>query len=131
MEAATEVFAALSLMVIGVSHISQPGAWVDFFIWLRSKGRAGVFMNGFLTLGFGSIIVAFHNVWTGLPVVLTVFGWAQVLKGVVNFVAPQVALWGLARISIERAWHFRVGGIFALGLSALLWYVVLSRSQNA
>src|SRR3954465_14540319 len=125
MEAATEVFAAIFLAVVGVSPISQPRAWVDFFICLRSKGHAGVFVNGFLALGFGSIIVAFHNVWTGLPVVLTIIGWAQVLKGFVSFVAPQISLWGLSRISFERAWQFRVGGLFALGLSALLWYIVL------
>ena len=130
MEAATEVFAAVFLTVIGLSHTLQPRAWVDFFVWLRSKGHAGVFVNGFLALGFGSIIVAFHNVWTGLPVVLTVLGWAQILKGIVSFVAPQAALWGLARVSVDRAWHFRVGGIFALGLSALLWYIVMSRLQN-
>jgi len=106
-------------------------AWVDFFTMLRAKGRAGVFVNGFLALGFGSLVVAFHNVWTGLPVVLTIFGWAQVLKGFVSFVAPRIALRGLSRVSLERAWHFRAGGIFALCLSAVLWYIVLSRLRNA
>ena len=90
-----------------------------------------MFVNGFLALGFGSLVVAFHNVWTGLPVVLTIFGWAQVLKGFVSFVAPRIALRGLSRVSLERAWHFRAGGIFALCLSAVLWYIVLSRLRNA
>ena len=131
MEAAIEVFAALFLGIIGLSHLLQPRAWVDFFVWLRSKGHGGVFVNGFLALGFGLIIVVFHNVWTGLPIILTFLGWAQLLKGFVSFVAPQIALRGLAQVSIERAWHFRVGGIFALGVSALLWYVVISRLPNA
>src|SRR5215212_7415401 len=102
MEAATEVFAAMFLLVVGLSHILQPRAWVDFFLCLRSKGHAGVFVNGFLALGFGSIIVAFHIVLTGLPAVLTIIGWAQVLKGLLSFVAPRIAFWGLSRISIER-----------------------------
>ena len=127
MERATEVFAAVFLLVIGLSHVAQPRAWVDFFVWLRGKGHAGVFVNGFLSLGFGSFIVAFHNVWNGLPVILTLLGWAQVLKGLLSFVAPQVALWGLARVSSERAWHFVVGGALALALSAALWYIVLTR----
>jgi hypothetical protein len=126
-ETATEVFSAVFLAVIGLSHAIQPRAWVEFFIWLRGKGHAGVFVNGFLSLSFGSFIVAFHNVWNGLPVILTVLGWTQVLKGLVNFVAPQVALWGLNRVSYERAWHFIVAGMFALGLSAVLWYSVLTR----
>ena len=127
MERATEVFAAVFLLVIGLSHVAQPRAWVEFFVWLRGKGHAGVFVNGFLSLGFGSFIAAFHNVWNGLPVILTLLGWAQVLKGLLSFVAPQVALWGLARVSSERAWHFVVGGALALALSAALWYIVLTR----
>ena len=127
MERATEVFAAVFLLVIGLSHVAQPRAWVEFFVWLRGKGHAGVFVNGFLSLGFGSFIVAFHNVWNGLPVILTLLGWAQVLKGLLSFVAPQLALWGLARVTSERAWQFVVGGALALALSAALWYIVLTR----
>ena len=71
MERAVEVFAAVQFLVIGLSHVFQPRVWVEFFTWLRGKGYAGVFVNGFLSLGFGAFIVAFHNVWTGLPMVLT------------------------------------------------------------
>ena len=127
MERATEIFAAIQFLVIGLSHIAQPRAWVEFFVWLRSKGHAGVFVNGFLSLWFGSVIVAFHNVWEGLPAILTVVGWAQVFKGLLSFVAPQVAMRGLARVSPERAWQFVVGGILALALSALFWYIVFTR----
>jgi hypothetical protein len=126
-EKATEIFAAVFLSVIGLSHVAQPRAWVEFFVWLRGKGHAGVFVNGFLSLSFGSLIVAFHNVWDGLAVLLTLLGWAQVLKGLVSFVAPQVALWGLARVSTERAWQFIAGGILALALSAVLWHIAFTR----
>ena len=110
MEKATEIFAALFLSVIGLSHIAQPRAWVDFFVWLRGKGHAGVFVNGFLTFSFGSFIVAFHNVWNGLATLLTLLGWGQVLKGLLSFVAPQLGLWSLNKVSVERAWTFVVGG---------------------
>lgn len=126
MEKATEIFAALFLTVIGISHIAQPRAWVDFFVWLRGKGYAGVFVNGFLALSFGSLIVAFHNVWEGLGILLTLLGWAQVLKDALSFVAPQLGLWSLNKVSVERAWQFVVGGAFALVLSAVLWYVVFT-----
>ena len=53
MERATEVFVALFLTVIALSHMAQPRAWVEFFSWLRARGHAGVFVNGFLSLGFG------------------------------------------------------------------------------
>ncbi len=105
----------------------QPRAWVDFFIRLRGLGRAGAFANGFLSLWFGSIIVAFHNVWTGPAVVLTLLGWAQVVKAVVNFAAPQVSLRGMERVSHDRAWMFVLGGGVFLALGGLFGYVALTR----
>jgi hypothetical protein len=127
MERATEIFAAVQFLVIGLSHIAQPRAWVEYFVWLRGKGRAGVFVNGLLSLWFGSVIVAFHNVWEGLPTFLTVVGWAQVLKGLVSLTLPQVAMRGLTRVSPDRAWVFIVGGFVSLALSAVFWYVAFTR----
>jgi len=126
MERATEIFAAVQCMVIGLSHVFRPRDWVDFFIWLRGKGSAGVFVNGFLSLGFGSVIVAFHNVWDGLPTVLTVFGWAQVLKGLICFVFPQIGMRSLERVSPDRAREFVVAGVALLSLSAVFWYLVFT-----
>lgn len=41
MERATEIYAAVQFLVIGLSHVLQPRVWVDFFTWLREKGHAG------------------------------------------------------------------------------------------
>jgi hypothetical protein len=128
MERATEIFAAVHCLVMGLSHIAQPRGWVDFFVWLRGKGYPGVFVNGFISLGFGSVIVAFHNVWEGLPVVLTLLGWAQVVKGLINFVLPQIGMRSLARVSPDRAREFRAAGVVLLSLSGLFWYIVFTRS---
>jgi len=126
MERAAEVFAALHCLVIGLSHVAHPAAWVEFFIWLRGKGKVGVFVNGFLSLAFGSIIVAFHNVWVGLPAILTVLGWLQVTKGLLSFVAPQIAMKSLNRVSPERSGEFVWAGVVLLTLSGLFWFLVFS-----
>jgi uncharacterized protein YjeT (DUF2065 family) len=123
MEQATEVFAAISFLVIGLSHLIKPKAWVAFYQALAARGVSGVFLEGFLILNFGAIIVAFHNVWHGPATVLTVIGWAQVLKGAGRFLAPQVGLRVIQRVNEERAWHFRVGGVLALLLSGFLWWI--------
>jgi hypothetical protein len=120
MERAVEIFAAVQCLVIALSHIFQPRAWVEFFVWLRSKGHAGVFANGFLILWFGGLIVAFHNVWEGLPIVLTLLGWGQVIKATIAFVAPQLSMRGLQRVSPGRSYEFVYAGVFLLGLSGIL-----------
>jgi uncharacterized protein YjeT (DUF2065 family) len=123
MEQAIQLFAALGFLVIGLSHLAQPKAWVAFFQVLAARGTTGVFLEGFLLLNFGAIVVAFHNVWHGPAIVLTLVGWAQVLKGLGRFVAPQLALRVMQRVSPERAWHFQAGGVFALLLSGYLWWL--------
>jgi uncharacterized protein YjeT (DUF2065 family) len=122
MEQAAQVFAAIGFLVIGLSHLSQPKSWVAFYQDLAARGNTGVFLEGFLLLNFGAFIVAFHNVWEGPAIVLTLIGWAQILKAVGRFVFPHVGLRLMQRVSPERAWHFRIGGVGALVISGyLLW----------
>ena len=125
MERALEIYAAIHFFVIGLSHALQPRVWVEFFLHLRKLGHSGVFVAGFMSLLFGSIIVAFHNVWSGLPMVLTLMGWAQVTKGLLYFVFPQIGERSMSRVSYEREKEFVVPGILFIALGALMLYLVL------
>ena len=123
MHQAIQTFAAIGFLIIGLSHLMQPKSWVAFYQALAARGIPGVFLEGFLLLNFGAIIIAFHNVWQGPATVLTVVGWSQVLKGASRFLLPHVGLRVLQRITDERAWYFRAGGVFAVLLSGFLWWV--------
>ena len=46
MEQATQLFAAISFGVIGLSHLGQPKAWVAFYQALAARGIPGVFLEG-------------------------------------------------------------------------------------
>lgn len=126
MEQSIQLYAAVTLLVIGASHLTQPKGWVTFYQDVAAKGVTGAFFEGFLCLTFGGIIVAFHNVWHGPAIVLTIIGWGQVLKALIRFVAPKLALRGMARITPERAWLFQSGGAFALALSGYMWWLRFS-----
>ena len=108
--------------VIGLSHVLQPKAWVEFFILLRGKGAAGAFVDGFLNLQLGAFIVAFHHVWSGIPAVLTLVGWALLFKGLLRFCAPKHGLRMMDRVSMERYWEFQVAGAFLVILAAIVGY---------
>ena len=123
MEQAIQVFAAVSFLVIGVSHLVQSRAWVTFYQDLAARGTTGAFLEGFVILNFGAIVVAFHNVWHGPATVLTVIGWAHLLKGAGRFIAPQIGLRVIQRINQDRAWQFQAGGLLALMLSGFLFWV--------
>jgi hypothetical protein len=124
MERAVEIFATVHFLIIGLSHILHARTWAEFFIWLHGRGRPGVFVHGFISLGFGSVIVAFHNVWSGLPMVLTIVGWAYVFKAVLCFLAPQTQMRTLGRVAPERAREFMIPGVLFVALGALLLYTL-------
>ena len=122
MERAVEVFAVIHFGIVGLSHLTRPRAWADFFMGLHARGHAGAFAHGLLSLGFGSVVVAFHNVWSGPMTVLTVVGCLYLVKAGLCFLVPETQTVTLGRVSRERAWEFRLPGVALVGLAGFLAY---------
>src|ERR1700742_3563551 len=89
---ATEVFAAITSVVIGLSHLFRPNDWTDTYTALSRAGRPGAFVNGAIHFFPGAIIVASHWIWTWPEAVLTLLGCALIFKGTVCFLFPDLAL---------------------------------------
>ena len=124
MERSVELFAIILFGVLRLSHILQPKAWAEFFILLRGKGEAGAFVDGFLNLPVAGVIIGFHNVWSGIPAVLTLVGWCLLIKSLIRFCAPKLGLRMMARVSVERSWEFQMAGAGLVVLAGLLGYGV-------
>ena len=122
MERALEIFMVIQLTIIGLSHIFHHRAWAEFFIWLRAKGHAGAFANGFLSLMAGSMILGFHRVWSGIPLVLTIFGLLNVLKAAQCFLLPELSMRSMGRVSLERSREFVAAGVVSLVLAGVVAY---------
>jgi hypothetical protein len=122
MERSVEVLAIILFGVFGLSHLLQPKVWAEFFILLRGKGEVGAFLDGFLNLPLAGVIIGFHNVWSGIPVVLTLVGWGLLIKSLLRFCLPKLALKIMARVSMERSWEFQVAGAGLVALACLLGY---------
>jgi uncharacterized protein YjeT (DUF2065 family) len=127
MEDSVEKLVALGFLVTGLSHIFQPRVWVEFFIALREKGEVGSFLNGLVHFPMGAIIVSFHNVWHGWPLLVTLIGWGLVIKSLIYLTYPKHGAKMLSRISIERSWEFVVAGVFSVALSGLILFSLLRR----
>lgn len=126
MEASIEKLVAICFLVIGLSHILQPRAWVKFFIMLREKGEVGSILNGLLHFPLGALIVSFHNVWQGIPMVVTIMGWGLVIKSLLYLTYPKHGMRVLSQVSLERSWRFVVAGFVAVGLSGLIAFSLLN-----
>ena len=128
MEQAVEAFAAINFLVIGLSHVFQHQAWAEFFILLHRHGRPGAFANGFLSLITGTLIVAFHNVWSVPHVLLTVIGWAFVLKAAVVLIFPNLGLRSIARVQRENSRMLIIPGLIMIIVAVALGYSLWLRT---
>ena len=127
MEIAIERLVALCCFVIGLSHIAQARVWAELFIHWREKGNVGVFYTGLLHFSLGALIVAFHNLWRGIPLIVTLLGWAWTLKGLLYLTYPAAAMKSLARVSVERAYEFAIAGAVLLIIAAVITYSLATR----
>ena len=124
METPIEIFAVILLSVVGLSHLVQPRGWVEYFSLLKSKGDAGAFVDGLVHLPLAGLIIAFHNVWSGIPVVLTILGWSFLIKFLIRFCLPKQGLRMMGRVSVDRLWEFQVAGVGLMVVAGLLAYGV-------
>jgi hypothetical protein len=125
-ERAAEWYGFVTCLTVGLSHLVRPRDWAAAFAALHRLGRPGAFVNGGLSLVPGVAFAAAHPVWSGPAVVLTVFGWALVVKGAVCLLAPDVALRSMERAGAGRGREFAAGGVLSLGIAGVLGYVLWS-----
>jgi hypothetical protein len=128
MELAIQKLAIVSFFVIGLSHVFQHRVWAQFFIDLRSKGEIGSFINAFIHFPLGVLVIAFHNVWQGIPIILTIMGYGWVLKGFIYFVFPSYGLKSLSRVSLEKSWEFIIAGVALISIGGLLLFSIINRA---
>jgi hypothetical protein len=86
---------ALSMFLDRDSIIEMATALVD--------DRALLLVVGLIALGLGLALVVGHNVWTegAFPLLITLFGWSQLLRGLVLLFLPaeaQIAFFQFLRL---------------------------------
>lgn len=86
---------------------------------------------GVITLAAGLAMVLAHSIWSGgaLPIVVTLFGWITLLRGIVLVTAPPEALASFFEaIDIEK--HFYVPAALSFSLGAYLTAMGFWRSAR-
>ncbi len=126
MERSIEILTALCLFIFGFSHILQPRTWAEFFIDLRAKGNVGIFWTAFIHLPLGVLIVAFHPVWSGLPLLVTLLGYGWTFKATLYFCFPGIGRRGLDHVSLDRAWMFTIAGLLCVVVGGVVSYSLLN-----
>jgi hypothetical protein len=115
---AVQMVMLISCVLMGLSHLVQPQIWMAFFARLVERGEFGLVTNAMINSAPGAIIVALHQVWTGPAILLTIYGWALLLKAFISLVfSPALGLRSLA-LSRKGDGAFRAGGVGLLVVGA-------------
>lgn len=121
METAIERIVGISFFAVGLSHVLRPKGWVQWFDQLRARGEPGAFVNGMMSLSFGSLIVGFHGTqWTGWAALVTAIGWMQVVKGIVHICFPAHSLRSMGFVTAETSWKVAVAGAVMVAASVVI-----------
>ena len=74
----------------------------------------------------GSLIGTFHTVWTGIPIVLTLIGWAFVAKLALILVFLEIGLMSLSRSRAMPLMKVRIAGVGLIVIATTLIYAIRS-----
>ena len=110
-----------ALLVAGAIALFNPRHMVEIGRELLA-GRAFIFIAGIMALVAGLAIVNTHNVWTGWPVVITLFGWISLLAGIVRMAFPDVVR-SLGEKMVTNETTLRVAGASQIALGGFLAYM--------
>ena len=83
------------------------------------RSGPGMLFSGMVATAAGLAIVLGHNVWSGgvLAVVVTLFGWAALLKGVSLLLIPPEQMAAVYKgLGFERLFYVWMGVVLAIGL---------------
>jgi hypothetical protein len=83
------------------------------------RSGPGMLFSGMVATAVGLAIVLGHNVWTGgaLAIVVTLFGWAALLKGVSLLLIPPEQMAAVYKgLGFERLFYVWMGVVLAIGL---------------
>ena len=112
---------AIGFLVFGLSHMLHPDKWTAVFLPLRERATSGLLLATF-TLPIGLMVTLAHNIWVvGLPVIVTLTGWAMIVKSLLYLFLPR-AVFLVTPDARRMPRGFRIAGATAILLGVLLCY---------
>lgn len=119
-----QIFQILSILYIavGIGIVLNPGHYKKLFESFVENPSV-LYIGGALALAVGYLIVAFHNTWTAdVSVIVTIIGWAALLKGIVLLVQPKIMI-TLIKAILKEEKTLRIEGIAIIILGLVLSYL--------
>lgn len=112
---------AVVYIVVGLGLVLNTGHYQKVFGEFF-KSSASTYLGGILALVAGFLLISYHNIWEQSWVVLiTIIGWAALLKGFMLLVFPNAFI-SFSKAMFKTKHAYVVIGIFAIIFGLVLGY---------
>ena len=84
----------LVYLAVGSGMLVNPEYYKNLFEeFMEKRCMTYLYLGGIMSLSIGYLLVIFHNVWAfEWGVIITIFGWLALIKGLVILVRPKVMI---------------------------------------
>jgi len=119
-----QIFQIFSLfyIVVGIGILINPGFYKKLFEDFI-ENAAVLYLGGAMALAIGYLILAFHNTWTkDLSVIITIFGWLALIKGIVILIRPKIII-ALSKAILQKESILKIEAIAVIILGLIFSFL--------
>lgn len=112
----------LTYLAIGLGMLASPRFYKEMLNKMIDN-EAVLFVTGLLVFVIGYFLVAYHNIWTGgWTIIITIFGWLALLKGLMMIVIPEKSIKLYKLIKVSKG-QLSVYGVIVFVLGIIFTYL--------
>lgn len=122
MEYAIELMVGICFLVLGLSIFLRTHDWIGWVGHIKQQGRNASLVLGVVNLLLGSFILAFHWVWEGLAMIVTIFGVLFTFRSVILLLCPGFLPKMLECLTPRLNGVFKLAGVIVTLIGAIVLY---------
>lgn len=117
-----ELMVAIGFLVMGLSMLFRTSDWQAWILHLQAQGHNTSLVLGSINLLLGSFIVAFHWVWEGVAMIVTIFGILFLCRSVVLLFCPAFLPKMLKKLAPRMDGLIMLSGLVITAVAVVLFY---------
>ncbi len=117
-----QIFQILGIvyLAVGIGILINPEFYKKLLATF-SESPPAIYLGGLAALAVGYLIITFHNIWpSDWPVIISIFGWLSLIKGLFLLLLPKVSISVCKFFERQMTKFFIVWAIVVAVVGALL-----------